>query len=79
MSNELDARWWESAVDNLLNGNWKIRKLTPKECFRLQGVSDEMFERAEFVNSDSQLYKQIGNACSVPVIHEIAKKLETEE
>nr|DAR00266.1 MAG TPA: Cytosine specific methyltransferase [Caudoviricetes sp.] len=38
-----------------------IRKLTPRECFRLQGWSDEYFDRAELVNSDSQLYKQAGN------------------
>jgi len=76
MFNELDRGRWENAVDNLLNKNWKIRKLTPKECFRLQGIEDEMFERAESVNSDSQLYKQVGNACSVPVVYEIAKKME---
>ena len=39
-----------------------IRKLTPKECFRLQGWSDNYFEKAQFVNSDSQLYKQAGNS-----------------
>ena len=77
MSYELEQRGWQRAVDNLLNGNWKIRKLTPKECFRLQGISDEMFERAESVNSDSQLYKQAGNSCTVQVVYEIAKKLET--
>lgn len=79
MFNELGERGWARAVDNLLNGNWKMRKLTPKECFRLQGVSDEMFERAEFVNSDNQLYKQGGNACTVNVVYEIAKKLEKSE
>lgn len=52
-----------------------IRRLTPKECFRLQGVPDEMFERAEFVNSDSQLYKQAGNACTVNVICDITKRM----
>ena len=36
-----------------------IRKLTPRECFRLQGWSDDYFEKAQFVNSDSQLYKQL--------------------
>lgn len=45
-----------------------IRRLTPKECFRLQGFSDELFEKAQFVNSDSQLYKQSGNAVTVPVV-----------
>lgn len=76
MFNELEPGRWESAVDNLLSGEWKIRKLTPKECFRLQGISDEMFEKARFVNSDSQLYKQAGNACTVPVIYEIAKRMK---
>lgn len=45
-----------------------IRKLTPKECFRLQGWSDDYFEKAQFVNSDSQLYKQAGNGVTVTVI-----------
>jgi DNA (cytosine-5)-methyltransferase 1 len=51
-----------------------IRKLTPKECFRLQGWTDDYFEKAEFVNSNSQLYKQAGNGVTVNVIYEIAKK-----
>lgn len=53
----------------------RIRKLTPKECFRLQGFPDEYFERAAEVNSDSQLYKQAGNSVTVNVIYEIAKRL----
>jgi DNA (cytosine-5)-methyltransferase 1 len=40
----------------------RIRRLTPRECFRLQGFSDELFERAEAVNSDAQLYKQAATA-----------------
>ena len=52
-----------------------IRKLTPKECFRLQGWTDDYFERAEFVNSDSQLYKQAGNGVTVTVIEAMARKL----
>lgn len=52
-----------------------IRKLTPKECFRLQAVPDELFERAKFVNSDAQLYKQAGNAVTATVVYELAKKL----
>lgn len=52
-----------------------IRRLTPKECFRLQGWSDDYFERAAFVNSDSQLYKQAGNGVTVNVVYEIAKKM----
>ena len=52
-----------------------IRKLTPKECFRLQGWTDDYFEKAQFVNSDSQLYKQTGNGVTVNVIEAIAEKL----
>lgn len=53
-----------------------IRKLTPRECFRLQGWDDEYFDRAQMVNSDSQLYKQAGNGVTVSVIYEIARKME---
>lgn len=53
-----------------------IRKLTPKECFRLQGWTDDYFEKAEFVNSNSQLYKQAGNGVTVNVIEAIARKME---
>ena len=56
-----------------------IRKLTPKECFRLQGWSDYYFEKAQFVNSDSQLYKQAGNGVTVSVIEAIAEKLSISE
>lgn len=52
-----------------------IRRLTPKECFRLQGFTDKQFEKAQFINSDSQLYKQAGNAVSVPVVADVARKL----
>lgn len=52
-----------------------IRKLTPKECFRLQGWPDDYFEKAQFVNSDSQLYKQAGNGVTVTVIETIARKM----
>ena len=52
-----------------------VRKLTPKECFRLQGWSDDYFEKAQFVNSDSQLYKQAGNGVTVTVIEAIARKM----
>ena len=55
-----------------------IRKLTPRECFRLQGWSDDYFEKAQFVNSDSQLYKQAGNGVTVPVIEAMARKMKVE-
>ena len=53
----------------------RIRKLTPLECWRLQGFTDEQFYKAQSVNSNSQLYKQAGNSVSVPVVYQIAKKL----
>lgn len=58
-----------------LTDKMRIRKLTPRECFRLQGWSDSYFERAALVNSDSQLYKQAGNGVTVNVVHAIAEKL----
>lgn len=62
-------------VDDLAKQR-KVRSLTPKECFRLQGWSDEYFEKAQFVNSDTQLYKQAGNGVTVNVIYEIAKRMK---
>ena len=53
-----------------------IRRLTPKECFRLQGWTDDYFEKAQFVNSDSQLYKQAGNGVTVNVIQAIAERMK---
>ena len=53
----------------------RIRRLTPRECFRLQGWTDDYYDRAAMVNSDSQLYKQAGNGVTVPVIEVIAKRL----
>ena len=53
-----------------------IRKLTPRECWRLQGFSDEQFDKAKNAGvSNSQLYKQAGNAVTVPVVRAIGEKL----
>lgn len=52
-----------------------IRKLTPRETWRLQGFTDEEFDKAQFVNSDSQLYKQAGNSVSVPVVYVIGEAM----
>ena len=57
-----------------------IRKLTPRECWRLQGFSDEQFEKAKKAGiSDTQLYKQAGNAVTVDVIEQIGKRLVLED
>ena len=53
----------------------KVRKLTPRECWRLQGFPDWAFDKAQEVNSNSQLYKQAGNSVTVNVIKEIARYL----
>lgn len=55
--------------------NLRIRKLTPKECWRLMGFSDQEFEKAEKVNSNTQLYKQAGNSIVVDVLEGILKNL----
>lgn len=60
----------------ILTKEIKIRKLTPRECWRLQGFPDWTFDKAREVNSDSQLYKQAGNSVTVNVIEWIAKKLK---
>lgn len=88
MANTLDTGCNQGIFVKLKDGNevyavWypkkqcyiAIRKLTPKECFRLQGWSDEDFDKAQFVNSDSQLYKQAGNGVTVNVIEAIAERM----
>ena len=50
---------------------FRIRKLTPKECWRLMGQKDEDFEKAAAVNSNTQLYKQAGNSIVVDVLEKI--------
>ena len=54
---------------------YRIRKLTPRECWRLQGFPDWAFDKAQKVNSNSQLYKQAGNSVTVSVVAAIAKEL----
>ncbi len=53
----------------------RIRKLTPKECWRLMGFDDADFEKASAVNSNTQLYKQAGNSIVVNVLEEIFRKM----
>ena len=66
--------------DNLLLQNYRIRKLIPLECWRLQGFKDEVFYKAKNSGvSDSQLYKQAGNSITVNVLMFILKNLLIEE
>lgn len=70
----LTGNSWQQ--NNFATDGIRIRRLTPRECFRLQGFPDEYFDRAAAVNSDSRLYEQAGNSVTVNVIYEIAKRLE---
>ncbi len=55
---------------------YRIRKLTPRECFRLMGFSDKDFDKAQEAGiSNSQLYKQAGNSIVVDVLYHIYKSL----
>lgn len=70
---------------NYLDNSFRVRKLTPKECWRLMGFDDKSFEKAERVCSNTQLYKQAGNSIVVNVLERILENLlqdrpwETEE
>lgn len=54
---------------------YRIRKLTPRECWRLMDFLDEDFEKAEKVNSNTQLYKQAGNSIVVAVLEAIFRQM----
>jgi len=70
MSPTLQCSDSKGVIDGL-----KIRKLTPKECWRLMGFKDKQFEKAEEVCSNSQLYKQAGNSIVVNVLEAIFEKM----
>lgn len=77
---EVTRREYANAIttvqkDSMIASDMRIRKLTPKECFRLMGFDDTDFEKAEAVNSNTQLYKQAGNSIVVPVVENIIKML----
>lgn len=63
-----------TGVQGVLEGT-RIRKLTPKECWRLMGFDDESFDKAARVNSNTQLYKQAGNSIVVDVLMAIFEEL----
>lgn len=68
------SAWQEN---NLLVDNIRIRRLTPRECWRLQGFPDEYFDKAKATGiSDTQLYKQAGNSVTVNVARAIGERLK---
>ena len=71
----LSINAWQE--NNLLAGGVRIRRLTPRECFRLQGFPDEYFDRAKAAGvSDTQLYRQAGNGVTVNVARAIGERLQ---
>lgn len=52
-----------------------IRKLTPREFWRLQGFTDSQFDTCARIQSNAQLYKQAGNSVSIPIVYELGKKI----
>lgn len=66
-ANEQFNPWYKQGI--------RIRKLTPKECWRLMGFGDEDFAKAEKVNSNAQLYKQAGNSIVVNVLEAIFREM----
>ncbi len=68
------SAWQEN---NLLANGIRIRRLTPRECWRLQGFPDEYFDKAKAAGiSDTQLYKQAGNGVTVNVARAIGERLK---
>jgi DNA (cytosine-5)-methyltransferase 1 len=66
----------EAKILTIRNGDYAVRKLTPKEYWRLQGFEDEYFDRCKNAKiSNSQLYKQAGNSITVPVLEAIFRNL----
>lgn len=66
-ANEQFNPWYKTGV--------KIRKLTPRECFRLMGFDDKDYENARQVCSENQIYKQAGNSIVVNVLMAIFKEM----
>ena len=53
----------------------RVRRLMPRECFRLQGFSEDQIDKILAINSDAQAYKQAGNSVTVPVIKAIGRRI----
>jgi DNA (cytosine-5)-methyltransferase 1 len=65
----------ERGVPNVINKELRIRKLTPRECYRLMGFSDEAFDKAQANQSNSALYHQAGDSIVVNVLMAIFKEM----
>ena len=79
VGNQIANTLLASEQQGVVGSDYRIRRLTPRECWRLQGFPDSAFDKAQAVTSNSQLYKQAGNSVTVNVIAEIAKHFEENE
>lgn len=75
VGNQIANTLLASEQQGVVGSDYRIRRLTPRECWKLQGFPDSAFDKAQAVTSNSQLYKQAGNSVTVNVIAEIAKRL----
>ena len=53
----------------------RIRRLTPRECLRLQGWADDRIDTVLAIQSDNQAYKQAGNGVTIPVVYAVGKRI----
>ena len=74
-----NAAGYSNLYGSIENPNFRIRKLTPNECWRLMGFDDVLFNRARSVCSNTQLYKQAGNSIVVDVVEQILDNLIPKE
>lgn len=65
-----------SSTQGVVTGSLRIRRLTPRECFRLQGFTEPQIDKLLSVDSDTQAYKQAGNAVTVNVVHALGLRLK---
>ena len=72
---EIDETMYPNVCKLKNNRVITVRKLTPRECFRLQGFTDEQFDRIPFNISDTQRYRQAGNSVTVPLVKEIGESI----
>lgn len=72
---EIDETMYPNVCKLKNNRVITVRKLTPRECFRLQGFTDEQFDRIPSEISDTQRYRQAGNSVTVPLVKEIGESI----
>ena len=76
---QIDVAVTHGYANSHITTQYRIRKLTPRECGRLMGVSDEDISKMVAVNSNTQLYKQFGNSIVVDVMCAMFKNLNIEQ